>query len=145
MIRLKTLLVERRLQSIAKITDAVKIKLAQAAQKQYDAWQLNDEGYDEEVGTGGICHLIADDLADALSAAGIECQTVSSNFEQHVYLVGKFREGVFMIDIPYHIYETGGGYNWKKIPDVQFDASHIKISGLDNNPKNFDQYVDQYD
>jgi len=29
------------------------------------------------------------------------------------------------VDIPPYTYETGGGYNWKKIPDVTFDASDI--------------------
>lgn len=33
----------------------------------------------------------------------------------------------FIIDIPYYEYEVGSGYNWKKIPDVKFDASSIII------------------
>lgn len=143
MIKLKQLLVEG-LKSVNSITDDVLVKIAEAAQKQYDQWKQDDEGYDEELGSGGICHLIAEDLAGILSNHGIECSTVCSTYEQHVYLVCKFREGVYMIDIPYHVYESGGGFTWKKKPDVKFDKSHVVISGLDRNPRNFNKYVDDF-
>ena len=142
MIKLKSLISEVKLKSIESINNSVLKKIASVAQKQYDQWEQNEEGYDEELGTGGICHLIADDVADILTDNGIEAASVCSNYEQHVYLICKFKEGVFRIDIPYSVYETGGGYNWKKLPDVKFDSSHIEIDGIDNNPNNFDQYVD---
>ncbi len=144
MIKLKHLLLERLI-SVSKINDSIKKKLAQAAQKIYDGWKQDAEGYNEELGRGGICHIIADDMAGVLSNIGIECSPVCSNYEQHVYLVAKFREGVFMIDIPYYVYERGGGFTWKKLPDVVFDESHVDISKLDSDPRRFDQYTDQYE
>ena len=140
MIKLKLLC--EGLKSVKSINDDVLKRIAMAAQKQYDQWAQNEEGYDEELGSGGICHLIADDLAGILSDHGIECSTVCSSYEQHVYLVCKFREGVYMIDIPYHIYESGGGFTWKKKKDVKFDTSHVVIGGLDNDPRNFKKYID---
>lgn len=143
MIKLKSLIVEgSQLKSVTVLNKNVMDKLVAVAQRQYDAWEQNDEGYDEEMGYGGICHLIADDLAGILSEHGIDCSTVSSSWEQHVYLVGKFKEGVYMIDIPYHVYESGGGFTWKKKKDVKFDDSHVVISRLDANPRNYPKYVE---
>jgi hypothetical protein len=134
---------ETPLNSVKEINSSVKKELVAAAQKVYDEWQQDNNGHDEELGSGGICHLIADDLLNVLSNHKIyNCQSVCSNYEQHVYIIGKFEEGVYEIDIPYSIYETGGGFNWKKIPDVVFDGSHISISRLDGDPDNFDNYVD---
>lgn len=31
------------------------------------------------------------------------------------------------VDIPPHVYEIGGGYNWRKIPDVRIKPSDVDI------------------
>ena len=144
MIKLKSLLSER-LVSIAKVDSSVKAKLAAAAQKIYDEWKQDAEGYNEELGHGGICHIIADELADVLGNLGIDCSPVCDSSVQHVYLVCRFKEGIYMIDIPYYVYERGGGFTWKKLPDIVFDESHVVISRLDSDPRKFDQYTDQYE
>lgn len=133
-----------RLQSINLINNTIKKELADVAQKVYDDWIQDEHGMNDEFGTGGICHLIADDLIDVLNKHNIwDCQTVCSTHEQHVYIVGRFREGIFMIDIPYSYYETGGGFTWKKRPNVIFDGSYIVIDRLDVNPRKLNQYTDQ--
>lgn len=139
---LKSLITEARLKSVAVMNDEMLQKIAAIAQKEYDAWAQNEEGYDEELGSGGICHLIAEELAGILSMAGIEATTVSSCHEQHVYVVAKFREGVYQIDVPYHTYERGGGFTWKKLPGIVFDTSHVSIHRIDGNPRNFKNYID---
>jgi len=147
MIKLKSLLlllVENSiLPSVKVITGEVLTNIVDAAQKQYNEWNQNADGVDEELGTGGICHLIADELASIISDNGVECSTVSSSHEQHVYLVCQFREGVYEIDIPYGVYETGGGYNWKKLPNVIFDKSHVVVNKLDNDPNEFNNYTNE--
>lgn len=141
--KLKELICER-LKSISLIDENVKTKLAAVAQAIYNDWKQDEEGYDEELGGGGICHIIAEDMQNVLSDMGLwDVQTVCSD-EPHVYLVGKFKEGVFMIDIPYHIYESGGGFTWKKKPDVVFDSSHVVIYRLDPNARKFKQYIEDY-
>jgi len=145
MIKLKDLILEGRLKSVTVITADVMKRIVDVAQKQYNQWAQNEEGYDEELGSGGICHLIAEEVADILSEHGINASTVSSNFEQHVYVVAQFREGIYEIDIPYQYYETGGGFTWKKLPDIVFDTSHIVLHKLDSNPRNFKKYIDLYD
>jgi hypothetical protein len=69
-------------------------------------------------------------------------QSVCSNQEQHVFVVAQFKEGVYMIDIPYDVYESGGGYTWKKKNNIIFNRDHIVIRKLDNDPDKFNQYVD---
>lgn len=34
------------------------------------------------------------------------------------------------MDIPPRVYETGGGYSWKKIPDVVFKSDDIVIDNI---------------
>ena len=41
-------------------------ELVRLAQERYDAWQLDEDGYDSEVGSGGSCHLIAESFANHL-------------------------------------------------------------------------------
>ena len=140
MIKLRSLLEVVRLNSIKEV-ELIKKELAAAGQKVYDDWEQDENGHNDELGSGGICHLIADEMIDVFSKHGIQrIQTVSSTHEQHVYLVGQFREGVFMIDIHWSNYETGGGFNWKKIPDVTFDEDYITIYKLDRNPRQVKQY-----
>src|SRR5208282_364562 len=121
---------------------AIAPQLAIAAQKVYDQWDASDETYgDPEVGFGGICHVIVDAMADVVSR-NIPNASVSSFShdmgEVHVSLSVWIepaenpeeddmdeRVELFDVDIPPYTYETGGGYNWKKIPDVTFDASDI--------------------
>ena len=132
----------KKLKSISIID---KKKLADIAQAIYNTWNASDETYgDFEVGFGGICHLIAEKIVDYLYSIGIPASTVSSNAEVHVYAVAQAQEGVFVIDIPPYSYETGGGYSWKKIPDIIFDEDYIVINKIDADPKSFEMYYESY-
>lgn len=123
----------------------LKEKIAQCGQKIYDEWFQNEEGYDEMVGSGGICHLIADEIVNLLYEKDIECTTISSDHEVHVYVVCKLEEGVFKIDIPYNFYETGGGYTWKKIKNVSFNEDFVYIDQLSYDPSDFEtEYCEIY-
>lgn len=107
--------------------------LVAAAQALYDDWH-QVEGLDEELGAGGICHLIAEQFGNILAGAGVEeLATIHATIgENHVYVVALLEDGVFSIDIPPHIYESGGGYVWTKKPGVVFAPSDIvlfKIEG----------------
>lgn len=142
MIKLKSLLEGRRLASISQIDDNVKMLLAAAAQQVYDAWEQDEEGNDDVYGGGGICDDIAAEMASILSDHGMYDVQTQYN-EPHTYVIGKFREGVFTIDIPYDVYESGNFYTWKKKKDVKFDPSHIQIYQLDHNSRNWKKYVEE--
>jgi len=122
-----------------KDAQALAPQLVAAAQGQYDAW---DEADDDTFAGGGICHLIADGLVSVLAAAAVEACAVSSMHEQHVYVVCQLQDGVYMLDIPYSLYEVGAGYSWQKLPDVKFTSDFLVWTRLDANPDAYEQYVD---
>jgi hypothetical protein len=118
-------------------------QLAQAAQKVYDDWYQDETGHDEMYGMGGICHDIADAIVDVIyqNIPGVLAGTTNPSCgENHVWTMVCWEEEEldedgesannegYVVDVPYHVYETGGGYNWKKIPDVEFSPDDITIS-----------------
>ena len=114
---------------------AIRHELAAAAQGEYDAWDADsDPEYgDGEVGFGGICQNIAGAMSDVLMRHGIDSYEMDSNGvgDQHVWTLAYDPTGVFHVDIHPGHYETGGGYNWKKIPGVTFTPDHISLSEED--------------
>jgi hypothetical protein len=121
---------------------SLKSRLALSAQKVYDEWAQDENGYCDMLGEGGICQDIADAMADVLINNGIECGTVSQESgEQHVYVVARTEDGVYNVDIPPYLYETGGGYCWKKIPDVEFDERYLVINRLSSDPDEYYDYI----
>lgn len=119
---------------------AIKPILAVKAQRAYDQWEQDKDGLDPELGPGGICHEIADAIADTLNEHGIETATISQSIgEQHVYAVALVTEGIYAVDIPPSVYETGGGYVWKKIPGVLFGAEDIITYLIEKDISRFDE------
>jgi hypothetical protein len=124
----------------------IRLQMAQAAQKVYDEWYQDEEGYDEMYGGGGICHDIAEAIVGVIydNIPGVLASTVNPSCgENHVWTMVCFEEQEFdeegekvqgegyVVDIPYHVYETGGGYTWKKIPDVEFEAEDVTLYFVD--------------
>lgn len=125
---------------------AWKPAMCQFAQQVYDEWdQSDEENGDWQVGFGGICDLIAEKICDVLGTAGVDC--VSHNWgdsgENHTSVIANLADGVFEVDIPFHVYETGGGYSWKKIPDVVFDPRDVVISQIER-PLSDEEFVQRY-
>ena len=129
----------------AHTSDIVKEELApyivEAAQKEYDKWDEEDV---DTYANGGICHYIAEKIADLLSNKGINAFTVSSNFEQHVYVVAQFADGVYSVDIPHQYYETGGGFSWKKLPDVEFSPEDISMYHISGDPRDIKEQQEEF-
>ena len=110
---------------------------AKKAQEIYDSWDEDIEVY----AGGGICHLIADGFVEILSEnfPDLASFTVSDPNEVHVYsaiINASFEQledeteevfEIYYVDIHHSTYETGGGYSWKKIPNIIFDASDVSI------------------
>ena len=122
-----------------------KTALLKVAQKKYDEWDASDEDGDAEVGFGGICHLIAEAMVDVLISDGYDAITIDSQGvgDQHVWCVVKAEEGCYEVDIPPSVYETGGGYNWKKIDGVKFTTSDLVVYRLSSDPEDFSQYNEE--
>lgn len=111
-----------------------------AVQRDYDDWDEQDR---DTYAGGGICHIIADSICGILGDAGIDSTPVSCNYEQHVYVAARFEEGVYTIDIPYYVYEEGGGFTWSKIPNVRFEARDVVFRKISSDPEEFDNYLDE--
>jgi hypothetical protein len=123
--------------------EGLRAALAEAAQRVYDAWEQDAEGQDPELGAGGICHLIADAFCAVMSTAEIQAASVSASCgDQHVWAIAKTSEGVFEIDIPPSVYESGSGYVWRKRPGVRFEPSDIVIGLVSANPAAFDEMAE---
>lgn len=119
------------------IVRSVMPHLLQAAQTVYDQW---DENEDEYAG-GGICHEIAEAMVDVLTNHRIEAVSFSQSIDEvHVYVIAKFKEGVYEINIPPYIYETGSGYSWKKILGVKFQPNHVVVERIFADPNKFQEY-----
>lgn len=127
---------------IAAKLESLRLQFAQAAQKVYDAW--DEENVDVYAG-GGICHYIAEELADVCWKNGITCTTQSSSHEQHVYAVAVGGDGVFIIDIPYNVYETGAAYSWTKNEGVEFEPLDVVIDQVSFDPRDMKEFVDEWE
>lgn len=123
----------------SKIVKELAPEIIRAAQQEYDAW--DEENVDWYAG-GGICHFIAEKIADVLISKGVNAFTQSSSHEQHVSVIAQFTDGVFNIDIPYSIYETGGGFSWKKIQDVEFTEEDISLYKISSDPRDIKEQED---
>lgn len=120
---------------------ALRPQFALAAQKIYDEWEQDEEGNDEELGSGGICDLISREISGILSENGWETTEGSQDGDDHSFVLtfnpnGKSKK-IYTIDIPNQVYERGGGYTWKKIPGVKFNQEHILIGNLKINQDEF--------
>ena len=112
---------------LAKLED-LRPGLAAAAQNVYDGWQQDEDGIDEILGGGEICQDIAEAMADVIASAGINTYIMEAQGgEQHVWVLAYDRSSGCHVDINPNAYETGGGYSWKKIQDIEFDETDVEI------------------
>lgn len=118
--------------------------MAAAAQRVYDEWQQDEEGVDEDLGTGGICDGVAEAMQGVLDSAhpGIEAFSNYVETTTHVEVVVALADGVHRVDIPPSVYETGFGYVWRKRPNVTIAAEDVMIDLLDADPARYRDYVD---
>lgn len=106
--------------------DALRFEMVRVAQEELDAWQQDEDGFDEVLGAGGACGLIADRISSVLEEAGITTARMGTDFDGgHEFLVALVDEGVFMVDIPASVYETGSGYVWSKKEGVVLSPDDV--------------------
>lgn len=98
-----------------------------AAQAVYDMWWQDEDGLDECGCPGGICDEIEHEFSDILAHHGIDCTSGGQPGDDHAFVIAYNENMAFVVDIPCHIYETGGGYVWKKKPDVVFVETDVLI------------------
>lgn len=125
--------------------------IIQKAQNEYDNWEQDEDGFDEINGAGGICHHIADSMVSVISSSldkpdnYVFVETKSVSDVQHVNVLIAVEEGIYELDIPYSIYEEGGGFTWIKKPDVIFSINDIAEFRLEVNLENIQNYTENDD
>lgn len=107
----------------------LRTEIAQAAQKIYDEWEQDEEGSDEELGSGGICDQIAEAIAGVLSDHGYDTEEGGHDGDDHAYVVVPLSDSHgFAVDIPWDVYESKlGMYEYRKKPGVKFGPNHVFI------------------
>jgi len=117
-------------------------ELAVAAGKVYHEWAQVD-GWDEELGEGGICDRIADAMAGVLGDNGFDnVLTMPAQVgENHVFVMALAEDGAWMVDIPPWHYEAGSAFTWRKRDDVTFDSGCVTLDKLEGpmSPAEFDE------
>lgn len=97
-------------------------RIANTAMLVYDQW--DDDGF-------GICDEIAESISDVLRENGIDCTDYGHDGDEHAAVVAYDDFESYLIDIPYYLYEVGGGYNWSKIPNVSITVDDVVIVKVD--------------
>lgn len=104
-----------------------------AAQAELDAWQQDEDGMDEELGSGGACQEISGAISRIIGEAGGTTAEIFTEFDGgHVFLMAHLEEGAFSVDIPPFVYEHGAGYSWTKRDGVQLSVPDLVIQKLED-------------
>ena len=117
-------------------------QIAEGAQIIYNEWD-EESG---ELGGGGICDLIAESVATLINNSNPDwiAQTVLASVgEQHVFVIVGTPEGVYAVDIPPSVYESGAGFSWNKKPDIIFTPSDVDIDLVNKDPNSISEYIDE--
>jgi hypothetical protein len=119
--------------SLKQKLESLRPELARAAQQVIDEWEQDEEGIDPELGAGGVCDRIADAMLGAMydRIEGIEAAFGAPEGHDHEWVVVTDGHEAFIVDIPPHVYEVGGGYSWRKVEGAQVSPSDIVIDPLD--------------
>jgi len=116
-------------QSLRTKLEALRPQMAQAAQVIYDEWEQDEEGIDEVFGGGGPCDQISQALMNVIitNIPEVDITDGGQDGDDHAWPVVYTDTEAYGVDIPPQIYESGGGYNWTKLLDVQFTPEDIEI------------------
>lgn len=111
--------------------EALRSMFCVAAQEVYDEWDQDEEGYSEEYAYGGICHDIATAIQEILEEHDISSTSFSQSIgDVHVWAVADIDGDAYRVDVIPYLYEHGGGYTWRKIPDIAFVNDDIVIEPM---------------
>lgn len=103
-----------------------------AAQRVLDEWDQDDSGYCEVRGEGGAC----DDVASAMQQViynkldDVSIAEGGQPGDDHAFSLVYNDTEAYALDIPANVYETGGGYRWRKRKGVRLKPSDIVIEKI---------------
>lgn len=120
-------------------------KLTKIAQKVYDEWNQDEEGFDEILGSGGICDEIAEKFCDyIIRTMKYNAFSYYDEYSTHTYCIVYDDNNAYILDLPADVYEKGYLYTWKKIKNViikESDFEIIKVKRSDYFNENGEPYA----
>jgi len=119
----------------------IRLLACKQAQLHYDEWQQDEDGYDDYLGYGGICDIIAESTHTCLLELGHDAEILSDDDPAHAFCVVIEECGITIVDIPYQYYEENYGvWKWKKLPDVVFEPYMVYVYDMDD--ETYKQYIE---
>jgi hypothetical protein len=105
-------------------------EMVERAQEVLDDWEQDEDGIDEVYGGGGPCDDIARALGDVAAEWGFDVALGGAEGDDHAFIYAYTEQKAWIVDIPPSVYETGGGYRWRKIEDVELEEDDILIEEI---------------
>lgn len=106
----------------------LKAELVAAAQRVYDDWHQDEDGYDEVVGPGGICNLIADEFMEFAMGLGFETAQYTDWDACHTWCIVEVSGKWYNFDIPYQTYEVRHGPStFSKVENVELLTDDVQV------------------
>jgi hypothetical protein len=127
---------KRAASELRRALEALRPALAEAAQAVVDEWEQEEDEcgvcVDEELGAGGCCDRVADALREVIAQhlPDVEVTDGGQPGDDHAWIVVYDDREAFAVDVPPGVYETGGGYSWKKVPDAKVAPEDVTIDAV---------------
>jgi predicted nucleotidyltransferase/8-oxo-dGTP pyrophosphatase MutT (NUDIX family) len=107
---------------------ALRPGLAAAANEVIDGWEQDEDGVDPTYGSGGVCDAVAQAMAGVLVDHGYDVADGGQDGDDHAYLLVHDLKCAFVVDIDPSVYETGGGYSWKKREGAHVEVADVEVA-----------------
>ena len=106
-------------------------EIAKSAQSVVDEWVQDKDGMDNVYGAGGPCDEIARAIGSILAGKGYDIDDGGQEGDDHAFVIASRDSRSFIVDIPSQVYETGGGYVWRKREGISILPQYVIIEEID--------------
>ncbi len=116
---------------LGRALDRLRPQIAAAAQAIYDDWNRHPDDHDFE--GDGICDEVSETIVGVVMEAIPDVETREGGWpgDDHAYPIFWDDKTAYAVDIPAYVYETGGGYRWKKRKGVTITADDVVIEPVE--------------
>jgi hypothetical protein len=101
--------------------------IAEMAQSIYDNWDQEGNEYGNN-GNNRICDTVSTGIGDILAENDIDMTESGHEGDDHSCIVAYDDQSAYIVGVPYYLYESGAGYSWTKLDNVQLTPDDVEIS-----------------